>query len=289
MAGDGDGATTAGRRAVGRLEELDDVGGRAGGRPVLGRPGDEVGEPATRRGRREDLVRRQRFDRFAGAVVEVRLDGAGEEVLEDETVGAVVPELLLRRLVGAQASRRPHRADGPVVEAEGDAVDEVDGEIAVGHVRRDLGDPAPGGPQHHAHRMGHLGLALPAAADRRVGIGRCVRAGHRELEHRLVVVGLAAVVGLDHRGEQPGHVQQLTDARADQVGHALGSARELIGVAEHQVQLTRLGGVDEVPGVRRLEDHRLLEHHVETAVEGRLGQRVVVDMRNGDEHAVDEA
>ena len=83
-------------------------------------------------------------------------------------------------------------------------------------------------------------------------------------------------------------MEQLTDARADQLGNACGGAGELVRVAEHDVEVTRLGGVDEVPGILRRENHRLLEHHVEAGAKRRLGERIVVDVGNGDHHAIDE-
>ncbi len=83
-------------------------------------------------------------------------------------------------------------------------------------------------------------------------------------------------------------MQQLTDAsRSDQLGDAGGGAGVVVGVADHQVQAGGLGGVDEVPGMARLEHHRLLDHHVQAGVERRLHQRVVVHVGDGDDHAVD--
>ena len=240
--------------------------------------------------RREHLVRGQWLDLLARAVVEVGHDGARQQVLQYETIGAVVAELLLRRLVGPQAPRRADRPHRPVVQAVGDGVGEVDGKVAIAHERRHRRHPSARGPQDHPHGVGDLRLTLAATCDRRVGVGRRRRTGDREPEDLGVVVGLAAVVRLDHRREQARDMDQLADsALPDQLGDAGGGPRELVRVADHQVSTTFGGGVDEVPGVRRLEDHRFLDHHVDTGIERRSRQRVVVDVRHDDHHAVDDA
>ena len=82
-------------------------------------------------------------------------------------------------------------------------------------------------------------------------------------------------------------VLDLADAAGVQDALGRGGERLVVPAVGHQEHgAGALGAVGEVPGLVGPQGHRLLAEHVQAAVQGFDGQRVVQVVRGGDDHGV---
>ncbi len=115
-------------------------------------------------------------------------------------------------LAGQHRAGRAERADGAVGEADDDRVGEIDRKLERLGQRRDADRPQPGQQEEQRGAVGHLGLALAAAGDLRIGIGAQARRVDRIAEHVAIGLGVAAIELADDRGELAGDVFDGADA-----------------------------------------------------------------------------